>query len=86
MRGVRLGGLDYVTYGNSFENCKRKHKSNDSEDDYKIENKKEIKEKIGKKINGKIIWFVYHYKVNEEGKYIIKYLFTNNLTKANHMF
>ena len=72
---------------NSFENCKRENKwRRDREDDYKYENEKEIKENIIIKINGKIIEFAYYYKFKEKGKYIIEYLFKNNLTKINYMF
>ena len=72
---------------NSFENWKRENWwRGDREDDYKYENEKEIKENIIIKINGKIIEFTYKYKFKEKGKYIIEYLFKNNLTKTNHMF
>ena len=72
---------------NSFENYKRENEwINDSKDDYKYENEKEIKENIEIKINGKIIEFTYYYKFKEEGKYIIEYLFKNNLTKTNYIF
>ena len=71
---------------NSFENNKRIEKLEDKEDDYKYENEKEIKENIEIKINGKIIEFTYHYKFKNEGKYIIEYIFKNNLTKTDYMF
>ena len=71
---------------NSFENKKREWNREDREDDYKYENEKEIKENIIIKINGKIIEFAYYYKFKEKGKYIIEYLFKNNLTKINYMF
>ena len=72
---------------NSFENAKReKSWMKDSKDDWKYENEKEIKENIVIKINGTIIEFVYYYKFKEEGKYIIEYLFKNNLTKTDYMF
>ena len=71
---------------NSFENWKRGGNIEDEEDDYKYENEKEIKENIIIKINGKIIEFAYYYKFKEKGKYIIEYLFKNNLTKINYMF
>ena len=71
---------------NSFENYKRERNWKDREDDYKYENEKEIKENIIIKINGKIIEFAYYYKFKEKGKYIIEYLFKNNLTKINYMF
>ena len=71
---------------NSFENCKRKYEWIDKQDGYKYENEKEIKENIVIKINEKIIGFIYYYKFKKEGKYIIEYLFKNNLTKTNHIF
>ena len=71
---------------NSFENWKRQHNLEDSEDDYLNENEKEIKKNIEIKINGKIIEFKYNYKFKKEGNYIIEYSFKNNLTKINHMF
>ena len=72
---------------NSFENYKIVRDIEDGEDDYKYENEKEeIKENIIIKINGKIIEFAYYYKFKEKGKYIIEYLFKNNLTKTNYIF
>ena len=72
---------------NSFENFKREDKWwKDSKDVYKSENENEIKENTEIKINGKIIEFSYYYKFKEEGKYIIEYIFKNNLTKTNYMF
>ena len=65
---------------------KRKCNWIDKQDDYEYENEKEIKENILIKINGKIIEFTYYYKFKKEGKYIIEYLFKNNLTKTNYMF
>ena len=71
---------------NSYENCKRKGNWKDEKDDYKYENEKEIKENIQIKINKKIIEFRHYYKFKEEGKYIIEYMFKNNLTRTNHIF
>ena len=71
---------------NSFENYKRKLNLGNEKNDYEYENEKEIKENILIKINGKIIEFTYFYKFKEERKYIIEYLFKNNLTKTNQMF
>ena len=68
---------------NSYENYKRNENWNYSKE---YENEKEIKENIVIKINGKITNFSYTYKFEKEGKYIIEYLFKNNLTKTNHMF
>ena len=66
---------------NSFE-MELKNK----EDDYKYKNEKKIKENPEIKINGQRIEFTYYYKFEEEGKYIIEYIFKNNLTKTNYMF
>ena len=71
---------------NSFENVKREREWINKEDDWKYENEEEIKENIVIKINGTIIEFTYYYKFKEEGKYIIEYLFKNNLTKTDYMF
>ena len=71
---------------NSFENLKRQERWEDEEDDYKYENEKEIKENCKISINGEKIPFSYYYKFDKEGKYIIKYSFTNNLSKTDCMF
>ena len=71
---------------NSYENYKRIKDLENSKDDYKYENEKEIKKNTEIKINEKIIKFSYTYKFEKEGKYQIKYLFKNYLTKTNHMF
>ena len=71
---------------NSFENWKRELNALEDKDDYKQENEKEIKENMVIKINKKIIEFTYYYKFKKEGKYIIEYLFKNNLTKIDYMF
>ena len=71
---------------NSFENVKREYNFKNTEDDFKYENEKEIKENIEIRINGKIIEFTYHYKFKNDGKYIIEYIFKNNLTKTDYMF
>ena len=71
---------------NTFENWKMEIKRKDKEDDYKFENEKEIKDNCIIKINDAIIPFSYYYNFNKEGKYIIKYLFKNNLSKADFMF
>ena len=72
---------------NSFEECVRNGWTNikDMEDYYKFENEKEIKDcKI--KINDININFNYFHRFKKKGKYIIKYIFSNNLTKTNYMF
>ena len=71
---------------NSFENAKRENKWKDGKEDYKYENEKEIKENCKIEINDKLIPFSYYYTFEKEGKYIIKYSFTNNLSKTNYMF
>ena len=58
----------------------------DKDDDYKYKNEKEIKEKCKIKINDKIIKFSYFYIFKKIGKYIIEYLFKDNLTKIDYMF
>ena len=49
-------------------------------------NEKEIKENCIIEINNEIIPFSYFYKFEKKGKYKIKYLFKNNLTKCKFMF
>ena len=70
---------------NSFENCKKERGWNDKEADYKYKNEEEIK-KCKIIINGKIIPFSYYYIFEKVGKYNIKYLFSENLTRATCMF
>ena len=53
---------------------------------YDKSNEKEIKEKCKIKINNERILFPYNINRNLEGKYIIKYIFTNNLTNAKELF
>ena len=71
---------------NSFENVKNLYKKENAYDDYKYVNEKEIKENIEIRIDGKPIEFSYSYKFQNEGKYIIKYLFKNKIQRINHMF
>ena len=70
---------------NSFENCKKEEEWKDEEDDYKYENEEEIK-KCKLIINDKMIPFSYYHIFEKEGKYYIKYLFSEYLTKTNYMF
>jgi len=49
-------------------------------------NEEEINENIIIKINDKLIPFYYFHQFNKKGKYIIKYLFNNNLCKINYIF
>ena len=51
-----------------------------------LENEKEIKENCEIRINDEIIPFFYFYKFNKKGKYTIKYIFKNNITKLDWMF
>ena len=43
--------------------------------------RKEIKENCEIRINDKIILFSYFYKFNKKGKYTIRYIFKQNLTR-----
>ena len=52
----------------------------------KYENEKEIKDNCKIKINNNYIDFNYFYKFKEKGKFIIKYLFNNNITKVDYIF
>ena len=70
---------------NSFENCKNEEEWDDEEDDYKYENEEEIK-KCKLIINDKNIPFSYYHIFDKEGKYYIKYLFSENLTNTSSMF
>ena len=71
---------------NSFEQYKRESNREDKENDYKYQNEYEIKNYTKIKINDEIIPFSYYYKFKNEGKYKIKYLFDNYLTKTSFMF
>ena len=81
---------------NSFEQIIREEEEEEEEEDYfddikkeeyyKYENEKEIKDNCQIEINNKIIEFSYFYEFKEEGKYIIKYIFLNNITKTDFMF
>ena len=71
---------------NSYEEYKR---INDweikKEEIDKYGNENEIKDNCIIKINNNID-FNYFYKFKEKGKYIIKYIFTNYITKTDYMF
>ena len=74
---------------NSFEESIRtcdKYIKIEKKDYYLYENEKEIKEKCKIRINNNNIDFNYYYKFKEKGKYIIEYIFTNNLTKTDFLF
>ncbi len=75
----------YTRIINSFEKAKSEEKWINTENDNKYENEEEIK-KCKIKINDELIPFCYCYKFSKKGKNIIKYLFSNELTKMNHMF
>ena len=51
-----------------------------------MEMKQEIKDNCKIKLNNKYIDFNYFYNFKEKGKYIIKYIFTNIITRTNYMF
>ena len=69
---------------NSYEESYREHKWDDHKKEY--ENEKEIKDNCKIYINNNKIEFSYYYEFKNDGIYIIKYFFINNLTKINHMF
>ena len=73
---------------NSFEESIRNGNiiNIEEKDYYLYENEKEIKENCKIKINNNEINFNYYYKFKEKRKYIIQYIFTNNLTKTDFMF
>ena len=68
---------------NSYEEYMRNYPNQKMQSNLK--NEEEIK-KCEIKINGEIIPFKYFVKFPKKGKYIIKYIFKNNLTKTNYMF
>ena len=70
---------------NSFENYKREEGWEDKEDDYKYKNEEEIK-KCKIFINGKINPFSYYHTFDKEGKYQIKYSFSEYLTNIGYLF
>ena len=73
---------------NSFEEYQRNNKVWWIEKQYynKYENEKEIKDNTEIYINNNKIVFNYYHTFNNKGKYIIKYLFSNLLTKTCFMF
>ena len=70
---IKEKGQDY------FEDIKK-------EEYYKYENEKEIKDNCLIEIINNKIEFSYFHEFKEEGKYIIKYIFLNNITKTDFMF
>ena len=51
-----------------------------------FQNERELKENCKIEISGNTIPFNYFYKFNNKGNYIIKYLFSKNLTNIKYMF
>ena len=74
----------YIRIINSYEEYMRNEKPNDKLDIDRM-NEKEIK-KCQIQINEELIPFNYYYQFKEEGKYIIKYSFKNDLIKVNDIF
>ena len=70
---------------NSYEECLRNYPDDSWAKDNIYNNEEEIKQ-CEIKINDEIIPFNYFYKFQSKGKYIIKYLFKNNLKNTNFMF
>ena len=71
---------------NSFEESYRSQYNHYYERNEEKENEYEIKENIEIFINDKKIDFSYYYDFEEEGKYIIKYIFKKKLKNISHMF
>ena len=69
---------------NSYEQFIRENKKIEYQKEN--ENEKEIKENCEIRINGKSIPFTYFHNFNEEGKFIIIYIFKKNIIKTNYMF
>ena len=53
---------------------------------FKNDNAKEIIDNCKIKINNEDIKFNYFHKIKKKGKYNIKYIFKNNITKTNYLF
>ena len=72
---------------NSYEECNGKYYGwIDNEDNYISENEGEIKEKCQIKINNEEISFNYYYRFKKAGKYVIEYIFKENIINANFFF
>ena len=73
---------------NSFEKYKIGHiiEDIDEKDFYQYENRYEIENNCKIMINDKYIDFDYLYRFEEKGKYTIKYILNNNLSKADFLF
>ena len=74
-----INSFEYLIRTGSIYGIKKK-------DYYLYENEEDIKDNCKIKINNNDIDFNYFYKFKEKGNYIIKYIFTNNLTKTDFMF
>ena len=68
---------------NSWEEFKKTNEYNDFKDKG---NEKELKEKCQIIINNNKIPFNYYHKFSKAGKYEIKYIFKDNLNRADYMF
>jgi len=69
---------------NSFESSGVDHNNIKNKEEFK--NAKEIKKSVTIKIDGQQIDFSYSYKFPKKGKYKIKYIFSQNLTKIDYIF
>ena len=76
----------YIRIINSFEQAKKENEWNNDKDDNKFENEKEILENCLIKIDNKEIPFSYKYKFSKNGKHLIEYYFSKDLTKTNYLF
>ena len=63
-----------------------KYENYSEKDDYKRETANEIKQNCEIQINRHKLNFSYFYTFKHVGKYAIKYIFKNNLTKLDFMF
>ena len=72
---------------NSYEEYYRHFNNEMTKEDFdKYGNEKELKNNCKIKINNNYIEFNYIYKFKEKGKYKIKYIFKDYITKCNFMF
>ena len=69
---------------NSYEQYIKENNIGNREKEY--ENEKEIKENCEIRINDEKIPFIYFHQFNKKGKYNIKYIFKNNITRVDYMF
>ena len=71
---------------NSYERCYSKWPKNQVKFIKEYCNEEEIKKNCEIRIDEKIIPFSYSYKFDKKGKYNIKYIFKENITKTDYMF